>query len=450
MQARLPRRLLASLALVLLSFCFLPAGFLGATPHAQDNFSVGDTLRLVERFGSTGNPLGTPGHPTMGSSAISRRLPNNAEVTVTTLGTGAHSHWLEVEFQGVKDWIISKYVAEILPSGPVVVVPVPLTSVVVGCWNLEHFHHGTTRGFPENTRGGLSFPSRTSAQIQAIANVIIQDLQASFLSLCEINGENVTDPQTGEITPTLPELNDLLGFLPATWDYSMGFSGGAQRIAFLYDTAVIEVHEVIEWDVPFRRVDNKDIFARDPLGAHISFLQGGQQMNDLVIIGLHLASGQRNDDNHDAAMQTVQALLAQSLAQGELGGAAEQDVLFMGDLNANMFRPPAEQFFLDMDVIDRDGDGALDPNPWDVLAGDGYPATRLSGNPLKLGTSEIDYIIASTAQAGRTGLVDEEITADTATVRTDLLTLRTPTQFRSDLSDHPPVTVVVQVGPDND
>ncbi len=101
----------------------------------------------------------------MGASGMSRRLPNNAPVTVTDLGTIAHSHWLEGEFQDATDWIISEHVVEILYTVPVPIPPELLTSVVVGCRNLEHFHRGTTRGFPENARSGLSYPSRTPAQI---------------------------------------------------------------------------------------------------------------------------------------------------------------------------------------------------------------------------------------------------------------------------------------------
>ncbi len=54
----------------------------------------------------------------------------------------------------------------------------------------------------------------------------------------------MTDPQTGETSPASAELGNLLAFLPNTWDYSMGFSGSARRIVLLYQTAVIEVHEV--------------------------------------------------------------------------------------------------------------------------------------------------------------------------------------------------------------
>lgn len=86
---------------------------------------------------------------------------------------------------------------------------------------------------------------------------------------------------------------------------------------------------------------------------------------------------------------------------------------------------------------------------WDVLAGDNYPVTRLSGVPLKLRSSIIDYIIASRFGGNLRGLVGEEVTVDSATVHTELLPPN-PEDFRRLQSDHLPVTVRVKVMADTD
>ena len=113
----------------------------------------------------------------------------------------------------------------------------------------------------------------------------------------------------------------------------------------------------------------------------------------------------------------------------------------MGDLNANMFLPPVEDFFVEMD--DPAGD-------WDILAGDNYPATRLSEVPLQLRSSQIDCIIASRRTTTRNGLVGDEITDTEAHVHTELLDWKAPDAFRRDLSDHLPVTIRVRVTDDRD
>jgi endonuclease/exonuclease/phosphatase family metal-dependent hydrolase len=316
---------------------------------------------------------------------------------------------------------------------------------VVSCWNLEHFCKGAERGFPENQAGrydppGPTLPPRTEGQLAAIASTIVDRIKASFLVLCEVNGKLGKD-EDGDPLPVSEELDELVAKLPPGWRYVVSHSGGEQRIAFLYDSSRCRVNEVIEFEVPHRRIQGSDVFARDPLAAHVTLLQNGAARNDLVIIGLHLASGQEKCKNHDAAMETVLLLLGRAQAEGKLGGNAEHDVLLLGDLNCNMFSPPAERFFLDMD--DPAGD-------WDVLAGDDYPATRLSGSPLGLGSSQIDYIIASRKTAARDGLLGDEITRAEARVHTELLQWKPPDEFRRDLSDHLPVTVEVGVTDDKD
>lgn len=115
----------------------------------------------------------------------------------------------------------------------------------------------------------------------------------------------------------------------------------------------------------------------------------------------------------------------------------ENDILITGDFNANRFDDKLEQFW---DEMENSG--------WDVLGDNGssYPATRLSGHPLKLNKSKIDYIIVT---KGGQGLAGEEVLADQATVHTGLVG-QDPVSFRRHASDHIPVTVRVRVMDDTD
>lgn len=290
-------------------------------------------------------------------------------------------------------------------------------SYVVGTWNLEHFRDGASRGFPE-TPGG--FDDRGDEEFQFIANTI-RALDTKILILQEINAdtEDLVDedgiPFQDERSP---ELARLIGLLGTNYDYVIGSSGRRQRIAILYDLDAVQLNEVCEANFRRMQVNGKNVFDRQPLYAHFTFLEDGNERNDLVVVGVHLASGQRLTRNHDRAMRDIQR---------EIEGARD------------------EVFW---DEMENDG--------WDVLANDNsYPASRLSGDPLQQRNSKIDYIIVSTNSLalfgliGESGLAGEEIQADVATVHDDLLTVGA-TEFRRLASDHMPVTVAVAVTDDTD
>lgn len=211
-------------------------------------------------------------------------------------------------------------------------------------------------------------------------------------------------------------------------------------MALLYDTDCCRLNEVLEIVVDPVYLEGTDVFSHGPLAAHVSFLHGDQVLNDLVVVGLHLAAGQDKDDNHDRAMEILRSRLESLQGNGFLGGEGEADLVLMGDLNANMFSPPAEQFFLDMDV-----------GRWDVLASPGYPATRLSGHPLQQRGSIIDYVIVSRNAGQFAGLSGDEIQESDAVVHVNLIeAFGGPEGCRRRLSDHLPVTVRVAVGHDSD
>lgn len=405
-------------------------------------FEVGHTVALVDRRRADGSDLGIPGHDSVGQTKVTFRIPSRAIGVIEKVEDPPKDHWIKIAVQGRSHWITGRYVESVLaPSAA-------QQSCTIACWNLEHFSNSSTRGFPENltsyTPKGPTIPPRTEAQVGVIADTIKDSIKASFLALSEINGKNEPDDDGDEVAKSA-ELALLVTKLGERWQYAIAYSGGKQRVAILYDEAKVRVNEIIEFSIPPRRIQGKDIFDRDPLVAHVTLLQNGAPRNDLVVVALHLASGQGNNKNHDAAMTKLLAELKASQEAGELGGTAEHDILLMGDLNANMFSPPAERFFIDMDAPD---------GPWDVLAGDDYSATRLSRSPrtalLGLYRSRIDYIIASRKTQSRNGLAGDEVRAATARVHTELLQWKEPKDFRRDLSDHLPVSIEVQITADAD
>ncbi|RPJ36072.1 MAG: hypothetical protein EHM35_08805, partial [Planctomycetaceae bacterium] len=130
---------------------------------AVGNVSVNDRVRL-KAFSDLGVPL----HASSGSASISGRLPDATEAIVSAIDP--QNGWLKISAGNTTGWIIKKYVGEILPSGAVD----QELGYVVGCWNLEHFHDVAVRGFPENTAGGPSYPTRTQGDYEVIAALIEQ------------------------------------------------------------------------------------------------------------------------------------------------------------------------------------------------------------------------------------------------------------------------------------
>jgi endonuclease/exonuclease/phosphatase family metal-dependent hydrolase len=301
------------------------------------------------------------------------------------------------------------------------------TKYIVGAWNLEHFKDGDKgRGFPETT-----IRPRTTADYK-FAAAVIKELDAKILVLEEINGKTVR-LDDGDEDERSPELEKLIGFLSADWDYVIASSGGTQRIAILYNTKFAQLNAACETSFPNIKVQKKGLFDRQPLYAHFTFLENGQERNDLVVVGVHLASGQMNNKNHDQAMTKLVKELELARAQEFCIPNNEFDVLIAGDFNANRFDDIPEVFWDKMEA-----------NGWDVLGDDKatYSPTRFSGKPLQLRESRIDYIIVSQ------GLANNEVTATIAKIHTELAP--NPDQFRLRGSDHLPITVEIAVGPDQD
>lgn len=128
--------------------CFIEeAKALTCVSTAQPQVSVNDMVRLRAY-----SDLGVPLHPGSGNRGVSDRLIDGAIATVREIDP--QNGWIRITSGDREGWIVRRYIAEVLNG-----IPTEQT-YVVGSWNLEHFHNGAARGFPENTRGGPSYPGR--------------------------------------------------------------------------------------------------------------------------------------------------------------------------------------------------------------------------------------------------------------------------------------------------
>lgn len=301
---------------------------------------------------------------------------------------------------------------------------------VVGTWNLEVFDAKKKRGFPE-LQGDRQILPRTKRDYMSVAKSILT-MEIRILLLQEINATTVVKEDEEERYEDIrsAELDQLLKYLPATWDYTIGESGGSQHVAILYDSAFVRLEAACEADFPREKVQGKSLFARQPLLAHFTFLDDGKEMNDFVVVNLHLASLQRLARNHSRAMRKVRRLLESARRSEWCIPKNEEDILIAGDLNASMYDEHKGRSY-------KEDEGFWGSDGWRTLApadGSLYPETRING-------SQIDYIIVSDGLA-------KDLKDEVAQVWSELATNKR--QFRRWQSDHVPVTVRIPVHPDDD
>lgn len=163
----------------------------------------------------------------------------------------------------------------------------------------------------------------------------------------------------------------------------------------------------------------------------------GQPENDLVVIGVHLTSGQGLVKNHNRAMEVLDTKIQELRTNGTIP-SAERDLFILGDFNASRFDNNIEDFWDDFDA-QRFHLRALVP-----AQREDYPGTRLVGVPLSP-RSQIDYIMASGLQGG----LFDELFQFVAHVHVELLPVDF-NLFREHVSDHLPVTVRIRVAADDD
>ena len=382
--------------------------------------NIGDYARIYSQ-----NPKGVPVHPASGDNSFERWY-NGTLVSIEDIDT--NNGWYKIELGGKTGWVTPKYVFSIDEEfGESTSNEIP--SYLVGTWNIEYLKEGHTRGFPEYTQGGPTYDPRTLEDYYKIAEVIQNDLDAKIMILNEINGQSTSYSE---------ELEKLVNILGNHWQYRLSSTGNSQRIAFLYDTMFVRAQKIFDINIEEKIVDNKDIFDRDPIVGYFQFKIGnGELKNDLIIIGLHLASGQTKLDNHNEAMNQLREKLIALVQDGEVP-SNEKDILIGGDFNASRYDNYIEEFWND-----------YIPDDYDLITlapefSEEYLATRLGGVPLHP-KSKIDYLMASKIEGG----LFEELTQATATVHHELLGSDF-NEFRKSMSDHIPVTIRIKLTDDND
>lgn len=205
-------------------------------------------------------------------------------------------------------------------------------SLTIATWNIEHLG-SNGRGFPEF--GENAFDRRTNDDYDKIA-VLIRD----NLSLEIVCAQEISSSYKEAGISYSNELENITKVLGADWKYYLAnFRGGntsedEMQNAFIYNSNKVELKEVFELNVPDYYIGNKKAFDRKPL---IGYFVPKDSDNGFVIVNLHLASGQSNDENHMAAMIMIEQNLGYYLRKNGID-KSEKDIIILGDLNDNPFK----------------------------------------------------------------------------------------------------------------
>lgn len=156
-----------------------------------------------------------------------------------------------------------------------------------------------------------------------------------------------------------------------------------------------------------------------------TLLDNGEEMNDLVLLGVHLKSGQDYIHNHMAAMAKVVGALRH---RDQILGIpkSEDDIVIMGDLNDSAHTRSGFRY-----IFDYVGSAGYVHLGSDL---DDYSETRVNG-------SEIDHIFVSDDLMDHMEIITFQVHGVPEAERA---------AYRSTFSDHFPLTIDVSAVEDDD
>jgi len=214
-------------------------------------------------------------------------------------------------------------------------------SITIATWNIEHLG-SDGRGFPEHQNENIG--ARTENDFRLIAALIKDTLQLDVVCLQEIS---ISMKMNRKSYST--QLDRIVHYLGEDWSYYLTYlpcetDQEEMQNAFLYNTNKLRLKTVFEMDVPYFVVGEKNLFDRIPLVGHFVALKDEIEMNEFVLVNLHLASGQDNDENHLAAMVIIEQNLKDELKRRDIiepnrdSKYALEEKIILGDFNDNPYK----------------------------------------------------------------------------------------------------------------
>lgn len=221
--------------------------------------------------------------------------------------------------------------------------------MVVTSWNIEHLGspgRGFGGGYGGNGRYAIppsreDLPKRTDAQLAEIARFIGTELKSDIIALQEIaitnkrRNRSLCKPLDKIITnlESAKEGADWAYFLPYVDEVPEYDDEKNIHLGFMWNRKRVRLVKVLEMSMQDQKLAGKELFQRVPLMGYFEEIRAdGSPGLDFVIVNVHLASGQQNDENHLIAMTLIEFGLARDMARHAI---AEPSVIIMGDFNEN-------------------------------------------------------------------------------------------------------------------
>ncbi len=300
--------------------------------------------------------------------------------------------------------------------------------LIVGTWNVEHLG-SPGRGFGGGFGAG-NLPKRSSVELDAIANFIRDELKADVLALQEVA---ITHIEQGRSRSA--QLDQIVATLGNKWDYflpplSAPPSDNRHNLfnALLWNGNRVNALRTAAMDVPGIELANAALFDRAPVIGYYEAIKGGAGTNDFVLVNLHLASGQDNDEAHLIAVVHVERKLTEVLKDAQV---KETDRVILGDFNDNPYARTAtgKQRFSPALY------NHMEFKRYKDLVVEGFHSTRMDTNL----TSVIDHVLISKGMQKHVPVSQADIflpgDGDTSVFAA----------WRQTFSDHFPITFPVKI-----
>ena len=211
-----------------------------------------------------------------------------------------------------------------------------LDKIRIGTWNIEHLS-GSGRGLGGIGAGVL--PKRSEEQLKEIANLIKNELKIDILAIQEVAINSIIDGK--KISDALEVIRNELGY---NWAYIIGESGLEDGIsldlahnlqcAYIWNTNRAKMIKNFSLKFTNEVVGSKSLYDRLPFVVYFEALKNDIGTNDFLLINVHLASGQDNDENHLAAMIIIEQNIKNLLKNNHF---KESDRIILGDFNDNPY-----------------------------------------------------------------------------------------------------------------
>jgi endonuclease/exonuclease/phosphatase family metal-dependent hydrolase len=105
-------------------------------------------------------------------------------------------------------------------------------------------------------------------------------------------------------------------------------------LAFIWNGAKVRALRLESFDLPLLDLAGKALFDRIPIVGYFEAVFGGEPKNDFLLVNVHLASSQDNDENHLIAMTLIEYELNSQLEEMRV---KESDRIILGDFNDNPY-----------------------------------------------------------------------------------------------------------------